>query len=274
MKIIKKTYIKYKGKVNDLSIKNSHSYNVEGLGVHNSAAGCLVSHLTNITHVDPIKYNLLFERFYNSGRNTKDNISLPDIDVDFPTRYRHLIFEHSRQKYGTEHVAQVATFSRLQGKGVLKEVFGSHKVCSPSEMNGITENLPADGSISDKLEEEGEVSVVRWTLNNEPKALEQWCKLENGVYTGDYAQYFEQAVRLEGTYKSYGKHASAFVISGSKLTDICPMIREKDGNELIVGLEYKDAEKAGAPKLDILGINLNDKLMDVNSLLKYGEIRR
>lgn len=238
-----------------------------------SAGGCIVSYLTNITTVDPIKYGLLFERFYNEGRNTVDNISMPDIDCDFMTRYRHKVFEHLRELYKKEHVAQVVTFSRLQGCGVIKEVLRTHHVCSPNEMNIITKNIPPIGLVTDKLEEEKEVSLLRWTLNNDPEALSQWCTLKDGVYEGDYAQYFEQAVRLEGTYKNEGKHASALVISGQPLSDMMPMIREKNGEELIVGFEYEDAEKVGACKFDILGVNMLDKMYDCASLLKYGEIR-
>jgi len=238
-----------------------------------SAAGCLVSHLINITNCDPIRYGLIFERFYNAGRNTKDKVALPDIDVDFPVRYRHEVLDYIRAKYGTEHVAQVVTFSRLQGRGAFKEVVRIHGACNHYEADNISSNIPQEGQISDKLEEEDETSILRWTLNNEPKALEQWCTLKDGVYSGDYAQYFEQAVRIEGTYKSFGKHASALVVSGARLSDIVPMMREKSGDELMVSFEYEKAEKAGAPKFDILGVNCLDKLMDINSLLRYGEIR-
>jgi DNA polymerase-3 subunit alpha len=238
-----------------------------------SAAGCLISHLVNITNCDPIPYGLMFERFYNAGRNTKDKIALPDVDVDFPVKYRHEVFEYIRAKYGIAHVAQVVTFSRMQGRGAFKEVVRLHGACNHYEADNISNNIPQGESISDKLEEEGETSILRWTLNNDPKALEQWCTLNNGVYSGDYAQYFEQAIRIEGTYKSYGKHASALVVSGSVLSDIVPMMREKSSDELMVSFEYEMADKAGAPKFDILGVNCFDKLMDINSLLRFGEIR-
>jgi len=82
MQIKKKRKIKYSGLVNDLTVENSHTYNVEGLAVHNSAAGCLISYLIRITKIDPIEYDLLFQRFYNSGRNTPDNVSFQEFTFE------------------------------------------------------------------------------------------------------------------------------------------------------------------------------------------------
>jgi len=79
MKLKKKTYKKYKGKVYDLRVSNSHTYNIESLGVHNSGGGSLVCYLTGITLIDPIEYGLIFERFFNAGRYSSDNISFPEF---------------------------------------------------------------------------------------------------------------------------------------------------------------------------------------------------
>jgi len=80
MKLKKKTKINYSGKVYDLSVENSHTYNVEGLAVHNSAAGCLISYLIGITLIDPIEYNLLFSRFYNKSRSYEKHISFDELN--------------------------------------------------------------------------------------------------------------------------------------------------------------------------------------------------
>ena len=87
-----------------------------------SAAGCLVSYLVGITQVDPIEYGLIFERFYNAGRNTEDHISLPDIDIDVPASRRDYTINYIRDKYGHSKVSQMVTFGRLQGRSALKEV--------------------------------------------------------------------------------------------------------------------------------------------------------
>jgi DNA polymerase-3 subunit alpha len=84
-----------------------------------SAAGCLISYLIGITMIDPIKYDLLFERFYNPGRNTEDHISLPDIDIDVPGGKRDAIIHQWKEKYGPSNVSQMCTFGRLQGRSAI-----------------------------------------------------------------------------------------------------------------------------------------------------------
>ena len=117
-----------------------------------SAAGCLVSYLVGIPQVDPIEYGLIFERFYNAGRNTDNHISLPDIDVDVPAEHRDEVIDYIKQKYGQENVYQMITFGRLQGKSALKEVLRISDAVSFSEMNDITDCLPDEAMISDQLE--------------------------------------------------------------------------------------------------------------------------
>lgn len=236
-----------------------------------SSAGSLISYLTNITEVDPIKYGLLFERFYNEGRNAPGRIATPDIDADFQPSRRAEVMNYIRDKYSREKVCQVATFGSLKGRGALKEVFRIHNVCDEKTSNEITKNLPQEGAISDKLEEDKETSIIRWTLNNSPKSLESWCKIENGEYTGCMAEHFKQAIEIEGTYKSYGKHASALVLSNYKISDRYQMLKDKSGHEMLLGIEYEDAEKSGLIKADILGLSTLDKLMKVKKLLKFGK---
>lgn len=237
-----------------------------------SAAGSLISYLVNITEVDPIKYNLLFERFYNEGRNSPGSVAIPDIDVDFPPSRRHEVFSYIRNKYSDEKVCQVATFAALKGRGALKEILRIHEVCDEKTANEITKNLPQEGSISDKLEQDKEVSIIRWTLNNQPALLSDWCEYNNGTYSGSMAQFFKQAVEIEGTYKSYGKHASAIVISSDVISENYQILKDKSSDDLLLGIEYEDAEKSGLPKMDILGLELLDKLMNVKSLLRTGKL--
>ena len=96
-----------------------------------SAAGCLISYLIGITQIDPIEFDLLFERFYNEGRNTEDHISLPDIDMDVPGDKRDEIIAHLKYKYGSDNVSQMLTFGRLQGRSAIKEVL---RVNSPADL--------------------------------------------------------------------------------------------------------------------------------------------
>lgn len=238
-----------------------------------SAAGCLLSYLLGITNVDPIPFGLMFERFYNEGRNTADNIAIPDVDMDFPPNRREEVIKHIRDLVGWTKSCQVVTFSSLQGRGALKEVLRVFNVCDNKKMDEVTKRLPPPDKISDKMEEDKEKSVIRWTLKNEPKSLQDYCSLnDDGSLTGQYAKYFEDAIAVESTYKSYGKHASALVVSGSELMETCPMIREKNGNELIGGLEFTKLEEMGLVKLDILGLSALEKLESVKHLLKNGTL--
>ena len=238
-----------------------------------SGAGCLISYLVGITNIDPIKYGLLFERFYNAGRNTADRVSLPDIDVDFPMLKRPYVIDYVRNKYGKEHVCQMATFGRMQGKGAIKEVLRINGACDFETMNKITKAIPDETAINDQLEESGETSVLRWSLIYEPKDLAEWVHMnDDETLGGDYAQYFEQAIRLEGTYKSQGKHAAGIVISGEPLDKICPMIYDKNSDEKIAGMYMGDLEAMGITKFDFLNVAVLDKLMAVNNLLKFGRI--
>ena len=234
-----------------------------------SAAGCLISYLVGITEVDPIQFGLLFERFYNAGRNTEDHISLPDIDIDVPASKRDEVIHYIRSKYGTEKVGQMVTFGRLQGRSALKEVLRMNESCSYDEMNVITKSLPHEHEISDLLVDMDEPSVIRWALINQPDTLRDYCRInDSGELEGEYSKLFEQAMRIEGTFKSQGKHAAGVVISSHNLSEVCPMVRDKKGAEKIAGMEMNDLEAMGHVKFDILGVSLLDKIMGVRDELE------
>jgi DNA polymerase-3 subunit alpha len=228
-----------------------------------SAAGCLVSFLVGITDVDPIEHGLLFERFYNEGRNTKDHISLPDIDVDVPAEYRDNIIDYIKIKYGQENVSQMITFGRLQGRAALKEVLRINDAVSFAEMNEITKRIPNEAEISDQLELMDEKSIINWALDNDAESLKNWCyKNEDGELEGPLADIFKQAIDIEGTNKSQGKHAAGVLISQQKLLDICPMVKDKN-DQMIAAFEMNDLESQGHIKFDILGIDLLSKIMEI-----------
>lgn len=232
-----------------------------------SSVGCLTSYLTGIVGIDPVVNKLFFERFYNAGRNTVGHVSLPDIDTDFPVNKRHMVIDYIREKYGDDCVSQVVTFSELHGRGGLREVLRIHSVCSPKEMDEISSRLPSPDKISDKMEEDKEKSSLKWTLIHQPALMKDWCEYVDGQYTGQYAQYFKQAVELEGRIKERSKHASAIVIAPQILRQIVPMCLDKSTDNMIVAIEYKELEKMGIPKFDILGLSILDKLESFNNLL-------
>jgi DNA polymerase-3 subunit alpha len=240
-----------------------------------SAAGCLVSYLIGITSIDPIKYGLLFDRFYNAGRNSTNHISMPDIDVDVPIDKREAIIEYIKNKYGHDKVSQMITFNTIKGRGALKDVLRVYGNISFDEMNQITKNIPDEAKIADELqemkEETGESSIIRWALENHADKLKEWCYIdENDTLQGPLAKRFEQAIRLEGTKSNQSKHAAGIAISSEPLNEICPMIYDSKNEQLIAGMEMQDLENIGIIKFDILGVAMLDKIMTIRFLLQQG----
>ena len=242
-----------------------------------SAAGCLVSYLIGITAIDPIQYDLIFERFYNTGRNTSTHISMPDIDVDVPIEHRENIINYIKNKYGFDKVSQMITFNTLKGRGALKEVLRIYGNISFEEMNRITKHIPDEAKIADELqemkEEDGEASILRWALENNGSKLKEWCYIgDDGELYGPLAKRFEQAIRLEGSKYNQSKHAAGIAISNTSLNTICPMIWDSKTEQSIAGFEMADLESIGVIKFDILGIALLDKIMCVRDILKTKKV--
>lgn len=236
-----------------------------------SCAGSLVSYLINITEINPISYNLIFERFINPSRFGKDSSNLPDIDCDFEISKRENVINYIKNEYGHEKVAHICTFSRLMGRAVLKEVLRTHNIGTFEEINKISQLLPNEAAISDELEEmsqKGEKpSVVLWGLKNRQKDFKQYCELVSAGLVGEYAKYFEQAIRLEGVLRHTGKHAAGIVISPIPLVETCPIIYDKE-NHSMIGWEYEDAERCGLVKMDILGVAALDKIQYCRQLVQ------
>ena len=241
-----------------------------------SDAGCLVSYLISITSIDPIKYDLLFERFYNQGRQEKGHVSLPDIDVDVPINKREEVISYIKNKYGVDKVAQMVTFNTMKGRGAIKDVLRVYGNISFDEMNNITKSIPDEAKIADELqemkEETGEASIIRWSLENNAEKLKEWCYIDdNNQLQGPLAKRFEQAIRLEGTKTNQSKHAAGIAISAEPLQEICPMVYDSKNNQLIAGMEMQDLEALGVIKFDILGIAMLDKIMTIQDILEKGE---
>ena len=241
-----------------------------GIG-RGSAAGCLISYLIGITHADPIKYGLLFSRFYNSSRKN----TLPDIDLDFPPDKREDVIQYIINKYGEKCVAKIATFGRLQGRTILKEVLRIHDACDFKTMNEITKFIPDESKISDDLQElreedEENAKILYWALINNAKQLAPWVKLEkDGSYSGEFGKFFAQAIRLEGLYKQVGEHASGVIVTPTDVSDYCPVIHSK--KKMLAGMPYPMLEKMGITKIDILGVSVYQKLSMILNCLEFGD---
>lgn len=208
----------------------------------------------------------------------KGNVSLPDIDIDVPAYHRDDIIQYIKNKYGHDKVCQMVTFQTMKGRGALKNVLRAHNIVTPTEMNIITKHFPQEAKIIGELqtmkEEDGESSIIRWTLENDDGGnLKEWCYIdEGGNLQGELAQYFEQAIRLEGTKFAQSKHAAGILISPLPLSEVCPMIYDSKADSMIAGLEMNSAAEIGLTKYDVLGLNLLDKLMGIQNVLRNGNI--
>lgn len=199
-----------------------------------SGAGSIVAYALRITDLDPIPYNLLFERFLNPER-----VSMPDFDVDFCMDKRDIVIRYVQEKYGVESVGQIATFAVLKAKSVVKDVSRALGL-SPTDAqliaNLIPQKTPAETyTIAEALEIEPKLKAKYET---EPKVRE----------------LLDQAQKLEGLTRHAGKHAAGIVISKGPLWDHVPVFKDEKEGSYVTQYYKDDVEAAGLVKFDFLGL--------------------
>jgi len=203
----------------------------------------------------------------------KEKSTLPDIDTDVPLSSRGMVFNYLSSKYGKDCVAQVITFGTMKARSAIKEVLRVTDFCDNTTANRITESIPEEAKVEPQMKEAKEKSLIVWTLKYCPDILKDYVRIdENGELHGEFAEPFKKAIRLEGLVKSTGKHAAAIIIDKEPLSNVYPMVYDSHGDRPICGQEYTDLEDEGALKLDLLGLGALDKLMSINSLLRYGRL--
>lgn len=245
-----------------LNLKNNGKISPIARGIaRGSAAGCLISYFTGITGIDPVQHDLLFSRFFNAGRMSEGNISLPDIDLDFETGLdgRDWIIEYIRWKYGANKTAQILTFASMKGKGAIKDVFRVKGVPNHFDIaNKITQCIAEEAAIADDIQEMKEggdetYNILRWSLDNIKEFQEYYSNPE-------YKDLIDIAIKCEGVRRGTGRHPSGIVISNQDLNENFPMCYDTKSKEKIVGVDLKSAEKLGIAKFDILGVAVLSKL--------------
>src|ERR1700735_4757636 len=208
-----------------------------------SAAGSLVSYALKITDVDPMQYELLFERFLNPER-----ISMPDIDIDFCMRRRGEIIEYVRQKYGSESVAQIITFGTMAAKAVLKDA-GRALDMPYGDVDRLAKMIPLTLNIS--LED----------------ALQQSPQLAAACKDGPYKALIDVAMRLEGLARHASTHAAGVVMSPQPLTEIVPLYKSNK-EEITTQYDMNALERIGLLKMDFLGLTTLMVLDDAVRMIK------
>jgi DNA polymerase-3 subunit alpha len=196
-----------------------------------SGAGSLVAYVLGITDIDPLRYDLLFERFLNPER-----VSMPDFDVDFCMEGRDRVIDYVAHKYGQDRVSQIITYGTMAAKAVVRDV-GRVTGLPYGQVDRVAKLVPFE---------------LEMTLD---KALEKEPELQRLYRTEEEVHaLIDMARSLEGLTRNAGKHAGGVVISPSVLTDFAPLYCEPGGHNVVTQFDKDDVEAAGLVKFDFLGL--------------------
>ncbi|MEO5340394.1 MAG: DNA polymerase III subunit alpha [Magnetococcus sp. MYC-9] len=212
-----------------------------------SGAGSLVAWSLDITDLDPIRYQLLFERFLNPER-----VSMPDFDVDFCMDNRERVIHYVRDKYGADRVAQIITFGTLQARAVIRDV-GRVLEFPYGRVDRIAKLIPM---------------VLGITLQQAIEQEEQLRQLMEAEE--DVRDLMQLAIALEGLPRSAGTHAAGVVMANGPLTDMVPLYRDPRSEMPVTQFNMGDVEKAGLVKFDFLGLKTLTVIAEVLALVNQG----
>lgn len=217
-----------------------------------SAAGSVVAYCIGITNIDPIKYNLLFERFLNPERK-----SMPDIDTDFDDEGRQKVIDYVVQKYGKNQVAQIVTYGSMAAKMSIKDV--ARVLDLPlSESNFLAKLVPdkpgisLDRVINAPLEGEKGLKEKEGLGADDIENVKKLREIHKGKDL--QANILKEALILEGSVRGTGIHAAGIIIAPTDLTDLIPVAVAKDSDLLVTQYQGKVIEDAGVIKMDFLGL--------------------
>jgi DNA polymerase-3 subunit alpha len=209
-----------------------------------SGAGSLVAYALGITDLDPLRYQLLFERFLNPER-----VSMPDFDIDFCQGNRDRVIDYVKQKYGRDAVSQIATFGTMAAKAALRDV-GRVLGMGYGHVDSIAKLIPAPPGKTvtlAKVPEEPDSGVIY--ARKEAPELEQREAAEEEV-----AELLALATRVEGLVRNVGMHAGGVLIAPGRITDFCPLYQQPGSDAAVSHYDKDDVEAIGLVKFDFLGL--------------------
>lgn len=213
-----------------------------------SAAGSLVAYAIRITDLDPLPYNLLFERFLNPER-----ISMPDIDVDFCQDQREKVIEYVINKYGRERVCQIITFGTMKAKAVVRDV-GRALDMAYGDVDKIAKLIPDDLKMT-----------IQKAIQQEPQ-LKQMAEADPKV-----AQLLETADRLEGLARHAGTHAAGVVVAPNQLEEYLPVYKDQKTGGINTQYSMKYVEMVGLVKFDFLGLKNLTVIQNAVQMIRDGQ---
>ena len=212
-----------------------------------SGAGSLVAYAIRITNLDPLEFELLFERFLNP-----DRVSMPDFDIDFNDARRFEVIEYVRQKYGDDKVAMIATFGTMASKACLKDVARVMGL-EYAKVDKVSKLIPIKFGKSYSLEQAREsVPDIAQMLSDDRQLLEA----------------YEFAQKLEGLTRHASVHAAGVVIGKNQLTDLVPVMRDTSGEGIVCQYDMKAVEDIGLIKMDFLGLRTLSFLDEAKRILR------
>ncbi len=232
-----------------------------------SAAGSAVAYCIGITNVDPIKYDLLFERFLNPER-----ISMPDIDIDFDDHGRDKVIDYVINKYGQNQVAQIITYGTMAAKSSLRDV-GRVMDIPLNVVDGVAKTFPTNlkASLATVLAEGDIHPKLKGALNSEEKEMAYKFR-DLAAGTDDVGKMIQTARKLEGSVRNTGIHACGVIITPDDITKYVPVTTAKDSDMLVSQFDNSVAEDAGLLKMDFLGLKTLTIIKDAVRMVKenYG----
>ena len=229
-----------------------------------SAAGSAVAYCLGITNIDPIKYDLLFERFLNP-----DRVSMPDIDIDFDDEGRGRVMDYVINKYGKNQVAQIITYGKMATKSAIRDtarvldlpLFEADRIAKL-----IPGMMPSKWNLSRFLSEKEE-EVKKALRSDEFDRVKELIAIANeGELSGETIQ---QAKVLEGSLRNTGIHACGVIITPDDITNFVPVTTAKDSDLYVTQFDNSVAESAGLLKMDFLGLKTLTLIKDTVKLVKY-----
>ncbi|MBE7416872.1 MAG: DNA polymerase III subunit alpha [Ideonella sp.] len=209
-----------------------------------SGAGSLVAYALGITGLDPIQYNLMFERFLNPER-----VSMPDFDIDFCQANRDRVIDYVKQRYGRDAVSQIATFGTMAAKAALRDV-GRVLGMGYGHVDSIAKLIPAPPGKTvtlARLPEQPDPGLVY--ARKEAPELEQREAAEEEV-----AELLTLATQVEGLVRNIGMHAGGVLIAPGRITDFCPLYQQPGSDSAVSQFDKDDVEAIGLVKFDFLGL--------------------
>ena len=236
-----------------------------------SAAGSVVAYCTKITNIDPIKYDLLFERFLNP-----DRISLPDIDIDFDDEGRSRVIDWVVEKYGKDKVAQIITFGTMAAKSSIRDTARvlDLPLFEADKMAKLVPDLMSLDKIFNFSKDDLKKNVKKDQLTNAKKLID--------FSKGDdlHAETINNAIKLEGSVRNVGTHACGIIITPEPLMELIPITNSKDSDLMVTQFDNSVVENAGLLKMDFLGLKnltiikdcvkiiqkLHNKTIDIDNL--------